>query len=331
MVYLLYGDDDFSIKEALQEIKTSLGDREVLGLNTTILDGKAVSLDQMRAICDTVPFLAPVRLVIVENLLSRFDPRGRIGRDAEQWTSFPEYLGGMPETAVLILIDGSLAGGNSMLSQLRSLATIKRFPSLRGAELEKWVRNRVSVLGGTITSGAVRLLCQLVGNNLWVLSSEAEKLVLYSQAETIQEKDVQLVTSQAREMSIFTMVDAVAEGKATQAMHALEELFDNGAAPLYVLFMITRQYRLIIQMQEAQKETKDLNTLGKSVGISSEFAVRKTRDQAGMYDSTQLQEVYSRLLETDIYIKRGQLPPDLALETLIPELCSIVRLARRHN
>ncbi len=329
MVYLLYGDDDFSIKESLDEIKTSLGDREIISLNTTVLDGKTISFDELRAVCDTVPFLAPIRLVIVHNLLSRSDPRARNGRATDSWASFHEYLEAMPDTTILILIDGALASGNSMLSQLRSVTTIKRFSSLRGAELEKWVRNRVSAQGGVITQGALRLLCQLVGNNLWALNSEAEKLVLYCQGENIQEKDVQLVTSQAREITIFTMVDAVAEGRVTQAVHALEELFDNGAAPLYVLFMVTRQYRLIIQMQEAQKETKELNALGKLVGITSEFAIRKTRDQANIYNRSQVEEVYRRLLETDIYIKRGQLPPDLALETLVPELCSIVKLPQR--
>ncbi|MSQ14927.1 MAG: DNA polymerase III subunit delta [Dehalococcoidia bacterium] len=336
MVYLLYGDDDFSIKEALDDIKASLGDRETINLNTTALDGKTVSLGELRAVCDTMPFMASTRLVLVHDLLSRFDPRPRDPRAGsgkstanEAWTTLPSYLAGIPDTTTLVLIDGALVPRNAMLPQLRLVATIKQFPALRSAELEKWVRNRVSVLDGKITTGAVRLLCQLVGNNLWALRSEAEKLVLYCQGGEIQEKDVQTVTTQAREISIFTMVDAVAEGSVAQAVNALEELFDSGAAPLYVLFMVTRQYRLIIQMLEARQEKADLNTVGKTLGINNDFVFRKTREQAGRYNMAQLQEVYRLLLEADASIKRGQLPPEVALEALVPELCGIVRSPQR--
>jgi hypothetical protein len=49
----------------------------MLATNTDVLDGRAVTPDQLAAICDTVPFLASHRLVVVEGLLARFDPPDR--------------------------------------------------------------------------------------------------------------------------------------------------------------------------------------------------------------------------------------------------------------
>ena len=74
MLYILNGEDDFSLRQVLEEIKKRVGDPIVLEANTTLLDGQRVAVDQLRNACETVPFLAEKRLVIVEGLLGRFEP-----------------------------------------------------------------------------------------------------------------------------------------------------------------------------------------------------------------------------------------------------------------
>ena len=80
MLHILIGEDDFSIRQALEEIKKAIGDPAALMTNTTVLDGRQVTPEQLRAACETVPFLAEKRLVIVEGLLERFEPKGRPAR-----------------------------------------------------------------------------------------------------------------------------------------------------------------------------------------------------------------------------------------------------------
>ncbi|MFC2008036.1 hypothetical protein ACFLVB_05545 [Chloroflexota bacterium] len=92
---MLYGEDDFSLRQSLGEIKHSVGDETILAANTTILDGQKVTLDQLRGSCETVPFMAEKRLVIIEGLLGQFESAGRTGRkktvllisrtDTRQW------------------------------------------------------------------------------------------------------------------------------------------------------------------------------------------------------------------------------------------------------
>jgi DNA polymerase III delta subunit len=65
LLYVLQGEDDFSLSRALDGIKKGLGDPSMLATNTTVLDGQKVTPDELRAVVDTVPFLAEKRLVIV--------------------------------------------------------------------------------------------------------------------------------------------------------------------------------------------------------------------------------------------------------------------------
>ena len=70
MLHILIGEDDFSLRQALEEIKKSIGDPTALMPNTTMLEGSQVTPEQLRAACETVPFLAEKRLVIVEGCWS---------------------------------------------------------------------------------------------------------------------------------------------------------------------------------------------------------------------------------------------------------------------
>ena len=79
-MYILSGQDDYSLSESLEEIKRGIGDQVLLAANTTTLDGQQMTLDQLKTVCETLPFLAERRLVIIKGLLERFEPRGKSSR-----------------------------------------------------------------------------------------------------------------------------------------------------------------------------------------------------------------------------------------------------------
>ena len=75
MLYILLGEDDFSIHQSLEEIKRSFGDQALLEANTSLLDGQQVTLNQLRAVCEALPFLSERRLVIIKGLMERFESK----------------------------------------------------------------------------------------------------------------------------------------------------------------------------------------------------------------------------------------------------------------
>ncbi|MQY81891.1 MAG: hypothetical protein GH158_06650 [Dehalococcoidia bacterium] len=80
MLYVLYGEDGFSRQQALDEIKSTIGDETALATNTTVLEGQQATVDQIRTVAETMPFLAERRLVIIQGLLERFESRTKAGR-----------------------------------------------------------------------------------------------------------------------------------------------------------------------------------------------------------------------------------------------------------
>ena len=84
MLHLFHGPDTFSRGEALRELRKRLDSDGMLDTNTTSFDGRSLKPDELLAACDTVPFLAPARLVLVEGLLGAQESSRAPGRSAQR-------------------------------------------------------------------------------------------------------------------------------------------------------------------------------------------------------------------------------------------------------
>jgi DNA polymerase-3 subunit delta len=327
MLYILYGQDDFSLNQALDETKAGLGDREMVAINTARLDGQRLTLGELRNNCDAVPFLSSHRLVIVEGLLGRFGakqsrPRSgksKSGNGLGGWEGLDSYIKQMPETTVLVLVDGEVKGNNALLKRLAPLGEVRTFPTLKGDALKAWIRQRVKKEGGNIRPQAVNLLAELIGGDLWAMDGEIQKLLLYGQERPIDEDDVRQLVSCIQEASIFALVDAVAEGHIELAQRTLHRLYGEGVPPSYILVMITRQFRLIALASDLRKGLSRPQIQDR-LGLNNSYAVDKTLRQAKLYDFEGIRRAYDKLLETDLAIKTGKYSDRLALELLVTEL-----------
>jgi DNA polymerase-3 subunit delta len=330
MLHVLYGQDDFSLNQAVEGIKADLGDREMVATNTTRLEGQHLTLSELRNKCDAAPFLSSHRLVIVEGLLGRFDVKqsrtrtgkGKSGNGLGEWEGLDSYLRQMPEPTVLVLVDGEVKGNNPLLKKLTPLAEPRIFPLLKDKGLKAWIRQRVKDKGGVITPQAVNLLAELIGGDLWAMDGEIQKLLLYSEERPIDEDAVRQLVSCIQEANIFALVDAVAEGHTELAQRILHRLYDEGVPPTHILVMITRQFRLIAQARELKKGLSRPQIQDR-LGLKQSYVVDRTLDQAKLYDFEGVKRAYDKLLETDLAVKTGKYNDKLALELLVTELACL--------
>ncbi len=328
MLHVLIGEDDFSLRQALEEIKKGIGDATALMTNTTVLEGRQVTLEHLRSACETVPFLSEKRLVIVEGLFERFESGNKTGRkkslrqpeQSERYKAIAEGIKQLPEFTELVLIGGGIKAGNPLLRELSAIAKVKLFPLLKQSQLSQWITQRVKAAGGSISPQAVTLLARFVGNDLWIMSNEVDKLALFTGGRPIEEADVRAVVSYAQEANVFAMVDAVLEFRVGAAQELLQQLLKQGAAPAQLLVMLSRQVRIIFQIREMRGRKKSRADIQSKLGLTSDFVLRKAWDQADRYSPARLREVYHKLLETDISIKTGKLDGEIALNILVAEL-----------
>jgi DNA polymerase-3 subunit delta len=328
LLYILAGPDDFSLNQSLEEIKKGLGDAATLATCTTILDGQQVTADELKQICATVPFLAEKRLVIIYGLIERSgtadkSKKTRTAKPADQETNaFASCLSQLPESTVVVMIENEAANTlkQGLFQELSPKAVVRTFALLKEARLKPWIQKRVADIGASISQPAIDLLCRLIGSNLWVMANEIDKLVLYVNDRRIEEQDVKLLVGYAQDVSVFTMIDAIVDFKVETAGQLLQQLLRGGAAPAYLLYMLDRQFRMIIRAKELKAQGKPEAIIQTKLGLYNEFALKRTLDQAGRYSSARLKQIYRQLLETDMAIKTGRYESEIALELLITGL-----------
>src|SRR5512134_633238 len=86
MLYLFHGPDEFTRNEKIAALRAELGDPALAELNVAVLEGRDLTLSDIRQHADSMPFLAAKRLVVVKNYLNSL--RGK----AEEIETLVNYL-----------------------------------------------------------------------------------------------------------------------------------------------------------------------------------------------------------------------------------------------
>ena len=327
--HVLYGDS-FLVAQERKRLEGETGTGSLLDANRHRLTGNQIKLPDLLSICNALPFMDAVRLVLVEGLLTTLEPRpgsSRGGRSSNQpnrglggWEGLAPAIPEMPDTTRLFFIEGPLSENNPLLRQLRPVAQTHEMSAPAREALAVWMKNQVQQKGVGISPAAIRSLADLVGNDLWTLDHELEKLSLYASGRNIEEADVVEMVAQVREASIFNAVDAIIDRRSGVALRLLRQLLHDGRDASYIITMVARQLRLIALSRELTQGGVPAQEMGSRLGINSQFALGKTLEQARRHSWRDINWQYQRLLEADLAIKRGKLEPDVSLELLVADL-----------
>ena len=330
MLYLLHGEDEYRRSLQLAEWKATLGDPTTVALNTTELDGRRLTLNELISVCDAMPFLSEKRLVIVHDLATRFErKKGTAEDDSEEGPSFleqfEEYVNRLPESTRLVLLEDHEIEKSNPIYEIVTKSDQgheRQIAPLHLPELNRWISDRVEERGGRMDRAAVEVLAAFVGSDLRLLDQEIDKLLTYAGPErAVTEQDVQLLVSDAQEANIFDMVDALGKRDARRAMELTQQLLEDGQHPLYLLSMITRQFRILIQVKELVVKGTSAEDIRARLRLHP-YVVKKSTAQAANFSFEQLEAIYRKLHEVDAAVKSGEMEDKLAPVLFVAEVGS---------
>ena len=325
MLYLFHGDDEFSRAEAVSRLKTEM-DPTLGALNTTVLAGRNLRLGELRAASDAIPFMVPWRLVIVEELLGPPPPPGnKASRRAEaiaaadqaRLAEILEWLPQAPGTTRLVINESRTLGDRHPLLRRVDEAggQVQAFAVPAGAELPHWITGRARGLGVDISQPAIQLLTEHIGPNLRLLANELEKLATYLDGRgTIGPAEVEKLVPAEQEADVFHLVGAVGSRDSRRALLLLRRLMDRDRKhPLYLLTMLVRQFRLLLQARELEARGASPQEMAREMEVQP-WMPAKLLSQARNFTPGELKAILGELLEIDAGIKTGQADGPLALE-----------------
>lgn len=339
MFYLLHGNDEFTCREHLKQLRQQ-GD---FAYNQDRYTGGEVSLATLTTTCNTFPFLSEQRLVILDGLPKKkrgedastspapaeaagSNPKGRKKKGSKGGSEtragfekgLAEAIPGLPDSTVLIvLVDEELSASSPLLKAAEAHGKVLLSTQPKGAALENWIKKRAQSRGVKISGEAVTMLADFIGNQLRMLANELDKLATYvGEGQTIEANHVRLLSAQVQDAVIFDLTDALAQRNRIKALNLLHELLADGQHPLALLPLITSQVRNLLLVKELAASGLRTPQIAAALG-SPPFVVDKALRNIGKFTTAQLESTYHQLLETDAALKRSRLTPEMALDLLV--------------
>ncbi len=332
MLHVFYGPDTFTAHEELHRIFEPQQGAEDDRPEVVWMDGAAATPAQIATACQQFSLLSARRVVVVDGLLSRFEPRKPSGDRSRkskakkaglspEWEAFVPQAAALPDASVLVLIDAELKPGNYLLKALKALPgpDIRFMAAPRGDKLTAWVRQRAEAAGARIDEEAAGLLGSLAAADLWIVHAEIEKLAVYADGRLITADMVKHMTANSASSTIFTLVDAIVEGRQANARLRLEQMYRDGLSAGYIFTMVERQIRIIAQLLEAHRGTAGDEPSAELAGLH-EFARDRAAGQSRRFDERRLRRALDAVIVADRSIKTGACTERTALDLLVTDL-----------
>ena len=310
--YLFEGVEENIKAATLQALRKAILPEGMEELGETLMDAPDASA--IIAACETLPFLADKRLVIV-----REHPALTGRSDADE--KLLSYIPNVPESAVLVfLCRGKADARKKLYTAIKKAGGIVSFAPLTDAELNAWVVKAFTGLGKSVSPQTASVLTFTVGSDTALLRREIDKLAaLAGDRDTVTEEDIHAVATRSIECTVFEMVDAVVAGQQGKAFGLLRDMLTAGSDRLGILAMLLRQFRLMQHIKIMQYEKLSPADIKTRLGIAP-FAAERCIRQAAGYTGGQVKKAVQICLNAEYKVKSGGWNQEGALEAAMLEI-----------
>lgn len=316
MIFFYYGDGSFRAKQKIQAITEKFQEKvDPSGHSIEKLDGENMSIDDFFNATRAMGFLSSKKLIIIKNI---FDNKKLLDWQ-DDIIKYLKTLKDSPDENYIIFWQTSKPDSRKKIFKaLSKFKYVEEFPELKPAQLNTWIKQRVSTHNKTISAQALSLLISSVGNNLWQLEQEINKLVNFVEKD-IDEQAVKDLVKAKIDDNIFNLVDAIGNKNKALALKLIDTQIKSGINAQYILSMIVRQYRLIIKAKSLGQQIKYTGALAQALKISP-YAAEKASSQSRLYEIEQLKKIYAQLLKLDKKFKTTAGKEQILFAKMINEL-----------
>jgi DNA polymerase-3 subunit delta len=311
-VYVLHGDEAFLRRQVYPALDALLlGDADA-DFARTVYPGVTAEWSAIRADLDTLPFLSPCRVVVIDQA----DPFVTNYRQ-----QLEKYVAAPAKSGVLIL-DVKAWPSNTKLAKLVPDAAIIVCKSPAPQAVAKWAINWAkSHHGKKLDGDAAGWLVDLAGPELGLLDQELAKLAVYvGDRATINREDVDQMVGRGRAAETFKIFEAIGAGQPAEALAILERLFEQGEEPLKVLGAFSWQLQRLARAARLHRIGRPLPTAIEDAGFQP-WARDRVEKQLRHLGRRRLDRIYDWLLDANQAMKStGALPEQVVLERLVVQL-----------
>lgn len=305
-IYLLYGEERYLKRQYTDRLhKAMCNDGD--SMNTHFFEGKDSSVGEIIDLAETLPFLANRRVLFISN-------SGLFKSGGEKMA---EYLASPNETAFFVFTESDVDKRCKLFKTVQSNGCVVEFAEQDEGTLKRWIAGIVGRDNKKITERTVTHFLTKAGTDMENIQMELEKLLCYCMdRDVITDEDVEAVCTNRISNHIFDMVNAIASGNTGEALTLYYDLLALKEPAMRILFLIARQYNLLLQTKELKQKGFPDKDIASKIGVPP-FAAGKYVAQASRFKASDLKSYVKRCVEAEEAVKTGRMNDVISVEILI--------------
>ncbi|MBP3396519.1 MAG: DNA polymerase III subunit delta [Clostridia bacterium] len=309
--FLFFGDEDYLKSVAVRLSREALCPDPAFAIfNDVTIDALDYTPEKLLDAMMPPPMMTEARLILLRGIdFTSF--RGELDDLLEVLRQLADYD---YNTVIIHVAAGLIEEGKSakaplspILKRFSEVATPVRFDAQTDARLAVWAGKHFAHPQVTASPALCAELIAYVGHNMFVLSSEIEKLACYVLAagrSTLERDDIYTVAAPNTELGTYAFSNAILDGNSAKALEALAVLKFERKPPNLILGEITSNlsdiYRVRLLLDEG-KTKPEIVTLTKLREYRAGLLIRS----ASRTTAARLARILALTAETDAAVKHS--------------------------
>lgn len=258
-IYLIYGEEDYFINKEIDKIKNNNSDYEVVNYDMTLNNISDALEDALMG-----SLFSSSKLIICTNAYFLTGTKCEIEHKIDDLL---KYLTIESDNILVIAVNSdTLDNRKKIVKELNKFKVVK-CDKLKPNELNKFVKEYCKNNNYKINEDAVNLVLERLNDNLYIITSELDKMFLYKEDNVITKSDVKEVISRVINTNIFDLINAIVEKNIDKALFVYDDLMLMNEEEIKLIVTLANQFRLIYQVKSMFKSGYSEADISKSLGV----------------------------------------------------------------
>lgn len=308
MKYILYGLDQTLITNEIKELKKIY---QIEDIDTSHYD---LDLNNLKEILDdakTTSMFSVNKMIIVTNSKIFTTVKNEIEHDLNELLL---YLENNCENTILVFT----VNCEKLDERKKITKLINNKIELNKFNLDQIIKEKTKEYKFDIE--ALDLFKDKSGNDTGNILNELDKLMIYRyDTKHILLEDVDLLTTNNKEIDIFKLIDLIVLKKVVPAIEMYRLLIQNQESPIKILITLANQFRLMYQVKEYLIMGLSETEIASKLKIHP-YRVKLAKEKSSKYTKEILLNLLSKLAQLDYNIKSGLIDEKIGFELFIMEV-----------
>lgn len=302
-IFLLYGEDRYSIEEMVHKITDANVPIDLKDFNFDSFTEDNGTSDRISSAIHSYPVMAEKRVVVYEGIDKA---------SADVLNLFTLFLNKKVESTVLILTAVKPDRRKPLFKQIAKLpnAVSYEFKPKSERELPQFIKNHAFSKNVDISDDAIMMISLNSSTDLKTVVSEIEKLIMYvDEKGKITEETVESVLGISKEYNFYKLQNAIAERKISTALKIANGLLgmkQNRMEPFVINLFLSRLITSAFMISSKATVSKmGIDSAARSLGFTNMWRDADVIQCAKNYSLSELKYAIRYSFEAELKLKDG--------------------------